>query len=112
MYGWANLNSSRIVESSYSLEEPFPDFLSPSAFFLACTRTSLNLLSASSTSPSSSRLNAARTYAVFCPLGENTVPGNARTPRARASVRMSCSDSPSAPSLEGGRISLNLARIT
>ena len=67
---------------------------------LASKITSLNLLNASSTSASLTKLKLARTYAVFLPLGKKTVPGNANTPLSRALVRIMASESPDESSSE------------
>ena len=78
-------------------------YASPRSFKM----TNLSLRSASFTSCSSRRLNAARTCAVFAPLGMNTVPGKARTPPSSAlvAIRSDVSASTSGSSLSS---SLNL----
>lgn len=76
---------------------------------LSARMTSLNLLNASLTSASESRLNEALTYPVFWPFGRKTVPGKASTPFSKALVRIIVSESPTSCA-SGLRRSLNLLR--
>lgn len=70
--------------------------------------TPANLLSASSTSFSGSKLNEARTYGVGLPDMKKEVPGSARTPASTAFSRMRASELPSGAPSDGGRSNLNL----
>ena len=74
-------------------------FDSTCPYILVSKIVTRSLLKASFTSSSDSKLNDARTYAVFLPSGKNTAPGKANTPFSNALFRIKSKESPSSPGL-------------
>jgi len=104
-----NFNQTLTVNLSGHMGRTFPSI----QLELSLSKVSLRRRKASLTSSSGVRLNAARTYAVFLPLGRKTVPGRARTPLSNAFVLIITSESPSdsAAGSSEGRRSLNLQEL-